>query len=137
MSNDGTTVNLDELVASMPFADGLGMTLETATADRVEARMDWAPERCTIGGVLHGGALMSLADTTGAVCAYLGLPEGAGTATTTATTHLLRAVTAGTVHAVATPVHRGRSQVVVQTDLTDDRGRLVARMTQVQAVLPG
>lgn len=131
-----TELDPQSLVALMPFAATLGMTLESASADEVVGHLEWAPERCTSGGIMHGGAIISLADSVGAVCAFLGLPEGAGTATTTSTTHLFRAVTAGRITATARPLHRGRSQVVVQTDVVDDAGRAVAQVTQAQAVLP-
>jgi uncharacterized protein (TIGR00369 family) len=123
-------------VALMPFARSLGITLTTAGPDEVVGTLPWSDEHTTAGGLAHGGVLMALADTVGAVCAYLGLPEGATTATTTSATNLLRGVRAGTVTATARPVHRGRTQVVVQTDLHDEAGRLVARTTQTQAVLP-
>ena len=95
--------DLDALVATMPHAQALGVTLESATADEVVGGFDWAPDRCTAGGVIHGGALMALADSVGAVCAFLGLPAGAGTATTSSTTHFLRAVREGRVTATARP----------------------------------
>jgi 1,4-dihydroxy-2-naphthoyl-CoA hydrolase len=132
----------DDLIASMPFAAGLGIRLETAGADETVAVLPWSDAHTTAGGLLHGGALMTLADTAGAVCAFLGLPAGARTATTQSGTHLLRAVSGSSgssgseVRATARPVHSGRTQIVVQTDVTDDRGRLVARTTQTQAVLP-
>jgi uncharacterized protein (TIGR00369 family) len=132
----------DDLIASMPFAAGLGIRLETAGPDETVAVLPWSDAHTTAGGLLHGGALMTLADTAGAVCAYLGLPAGARTATTQSGTYLLRAVSGssgssgGAVRATARPVHSGRTQIVVQTDVTDDRGRLVARTTQTQAVLP-
>ena len=129
-------VTPDELIAAMPFAAGLGIRLETAGPDETVAVLPWSDAHTTVGGLLHGGALMTLADTAGAVCAYLGLPEGARTATTQSGTHLLRAVSGSAVRATARPVHAGRTQIVVQTDLTDDRGRLVARTTQTQAVIP-
>ncbi|MDL5157070.1 PaaI family thioesterase [Actinomycetospora termitidis] len=119
----------------MPFARRLGIELTTAGPEEVVGTLAYADDLTTARGLMHGGALMSLADTVGAVCAYLGLPEGASTATTQSSTNLLRGVRGGTVTAVARPVHRGRSQVVVQTDLHDDEGRLVARTTQTQAVL--
>ncbi len=77
------------------------------------------PELCTAGGLLHGGVLMSLADSAGGLCAFLGLPEGATTATTSSHTVLLRAVRGGTVTATARVAHRGRRDVVVDTELTD------------------
>ena len=129
--------DLAALVASMPHAQALGITLESATADEVVGGFEWAAERCTAGGVIHGGALMALADSVGAVCAFVGLPAGATTATTSSTTHFLRAVREGRVTATARPLHRGRSQVVVKTDLVDGSGRLVATVTQNQAVLAG
>lgn len=126
-----------DLVALMPFARTLGITLTTAGPDEVVGTLPWSDAHTTAGGLAHGGVLMALADTVGALCAYLGLPEGAATATTASATNLLRGVREGTVTATARPVHRGRTQFVVQTDLTDSAGRLVARTTQTQAVLPG
>ena len=128
-------MDLDELLALMPFAVGTGITLTAANADEARGRLEWAPERCTVGGTLHGGALMALADTVGAVCAFLGLPEGAGTATLSSSTNLLRAVRSGGVEAVSRPLHRGRTTVVVVTEVRDDEGRLVSSTTQTQAVL--
>src|SRR5246127_2055162 len=130
------TIDLDALAAMMPFARQLGMVLDEASADRVVARLDWAPQLCTSGGIMHGGVLMSLADTTGALVTFLGLPEGATTATITSTSQLFRPVSSGTVRAVAVPLHRGRTTVTAQTTLYDSAERLVALTTQVQAVRP-
>jgi 1,4-dihydroxy-2-naphthoyl-CoA hydrolase len=127
---------LDELIAMMPFAAEMGIRLEEASPDRVVAVLPWAPRLCTTGGIMHGGALMSLADTAGALVAFLGLPEGASTATITSTTQLMRPVSTGWVRAVALPLHRGRTVVTVQTSLHDSDSRLVAQTTQVQAVRP-
>ena len=127
-------MDLDALVALMPFAAELGLTLDEASAERVVACLDWAPRLCTAGGVLHGGVLMSLADSAGALVTFLGLPEGATTATASSSTQLMRPVTGGTVRAVAVPLHRGRTTVTAQTSVFDDAERLVAQTTQVQAV---
>jgi 1,4-dihydroxy-2-naphthoyl-CoA hydrolase len=129
--------DLDALLDLMPFARLLGMTLDAAAPEEVRGRLAWAPERCTAGGVLHGGALMALADSLGGACAVLNLPPGAGTATTSSATAFLRGVRAGDVIGVARPLHVGRSTIVVQTELRDDRQRLVASVTQTQAVLAG
>ena len=127
----------DDLLALMPFATALGIELDAAAADEVRGRLAWAPERCTAGGLLHGGALMALADSLGGICAYLNLPDGATTATISSTTSFMRAVREGEVIGVARPLHTGRTVVVVQTDLSDGGGRRVAQVTQAQAVLPG
>ncbi len=124
-----------DLVALMPFAVTTGVRIDSASAGEVVGRLPWAPERCTAGGALHGGALMTLADTVGAVCAFLNLPPGATTTTLASATSLLRAVRGGTAHATARPLHVGRSTVVVLTAVTDDDGRPVASVTQTQAVL--
>jgi uncharacterized protein (TIGR00369 family) len=128
-------VDTDRLLALIPFAVASGVELDHASPDEVVGRLAWAPERCTAGGVLHGGALMTLADTVGAVCAFLNLPAGATTSTVSSATALMRAVRGGSAHAVARPLHAGRSVVTVAVDLTDDDGRPVAHVTQTQAVL--
>jgi 1,4-dihydroxy-2-naphthoyl-CoA hydrolase len=127
---------LKELLAAMPFAAACGIELESATAEEVRARLDWSKERCTAGGVLHGGALMTLADSAGALCAFLNLPAGATTTTLESKTNFFRAVRKGAAHAVARPLHAGRSVIVVQTDVQDDDGKRVAQVTQTQMVLP-
>ena len=135
-ADEGTTAaSLGELVAMMPFAAWLGLVLDSATPDEVRARLTWAPHLCTTGGLLHGGALMALADSTGGICAYLNLRPGASTATTSSATVFTRAVRNGDVTAIARPLHVGRTVIVVQTDLTDQAGRRVAQVTQTQAVL--
>jgi uncharacterized protein (TIGR00369 family) len=119
----------------MPFADVLGVEVMSAGADEVVARLAWAERLCTAGGILHGGALMSLADAAGAYCAFLNLPEGStGTATIESKTNFFRAVSGGHVEARSTPLHRGRTTIVVETDLHDSDGKHVARVTQTQAV---
>ena len=128
---------LDGLVAMMPFAAGLGIVLDAAAPGEVRGRMAWAPQRCTSGAILHGGVLMALADSLGGICAFLNLPPGALTATTSSATVFTRAVRSGQVTAVTRPLHVGRTVIVVQTDLTDHAGRRVAQVTQTQAVLAG
>ena len=127
------TAQLYELV---PFSQALGVEVIMQSKDEVRARIPWSPERCTSGGVMHGGAIMALADTTGAVTAFLNLPEGAaGTTTIESKTNFLRAVRDGYAEAVSRPLHAGRTVIVVETDVLDAAGKRVARVTQTQAVL--
>ncbi len=125
------------MVAMMPFTAGLGVRLAAATAAEVTGTMAWRPELCTTFGVLHGGALISMADSLGAVCAFLNLPEGATTSTIESKTNFFRGVRDGSVHATTHPLHVGRTTIVVQTDLYDDAGKRVAQVTQTQAVIAG
>jgi len=119
----------------MPLARHLGLEVISAEKDEVRVRLAWAEDLCTSGGVLHGGALMALGDTAGALCAVLNLPEGAGTSTIESKTNFFRGVREGHVEAVARPLHVGRSTIVVQSDLYDSAGKRVAQVTQTQAVL--
>jgi 1,4-dihydroxy-2-naphthoyl-CoA hydrolase len=127
---DGTA-----LLEMMPFASKLGIVLDSATPDGVTGRLAWAPHLCTASGVMHGGALMSLADTLGGVCAFLNLPEGANTATISSSTNFMRAVRSD-VTATARPLSVGTTVIVVRTEMSDEAGNLVAQVTQAQAVLP-
>jgi 1,4-dihydroxy-2-naphthoyl-CoA hydrolase len=130
------TEQLEQIAAAMPFGALLGMEFLDASPDEVRARLDWDASRCTAGGVLHGGAIMGLADSAGGLLAYLNLPDEAqGTATIESKTNFFGAVRGGHVEARARPLHRGRTTIVVETDVHDADGRHVARVTQTQAVL--
>lgn len=131
------TPNPAALVALMPFAESLGVRLREADKARVVGTLDWAPERCTAGGFLHGGALMSLADSVGGVCAYLNLPPGAATSTIESKTNFFRGIRGGQVTATAHPLHTGGRTIVVHTEIHDDTRALVALVIQTQAVLDG
>lgn len=120
----------------MPFARTLGLEVLASGKQEVRARLGWSEELCTVGGVLHGGAIMSLADSTAATCAFLNLPEGAsGTATIASTTNFLRAAREGAVEAVSRPLRAGRSVIVVETEVLAGDGKVVAHVVQSQAVL--
>ena len=125
-----------DLLAAMPFAVELGIELVDASPDEVHARLAWEERLCTAAGILHGGALMTLADSTGAILAYLNLPEGAqATATIESKTNFFRPVSSGHVDAVSRVLHKGRTTIVVETDLRDAESNHVARVTQTQAVI--
>jgi uncharacterized protein (TIGR00369 family) len=126
---------LTEVVnAQMPLGTTLGMRT-FGGAEEVDASLEWAPELCTAGGVLHGGVLMSLADAAGGVCAFLNLPPGASTVTIESKTNFLGVIREGTVLARSRPLHVGKTTIVLETDVFDASGRRVARTTQTQAVL--
>ena len=125
----------DDLQAQQPLARLLGMRTVSASKAEVRIRMDWREELCTALGVLHGGALMALADASGASLAVLNLPEGAWTSTIESKTNFFRAVREGYVETLSKPLHVGRTTIVVQTDVLDAEGRRVSQTTQTQAVL--
>jgi 1,4-dihydroxy-2-naphthoyl-CoA hydrolase len=126
---------VEDVLTAVPLAGELGIELVAAAPEEVRGSMRWAPQLCTVAGVLHGGALMSFADTLGAICAFLNLPDETTTTTVESKTNFFRAVRGGRVVGVTRPLHAGRRFIVVQTNLVDDEERLVAQTTQTQAVL--
>lgn len=124
----------DMVRAQMPLGETLGMRF-FGGEDEIDATLEWAPELCTAAGILHGGVLMALADSAGAVCAFLNMPEGSHTSTIESKTNFLGAVRSGEVRARSRPLHIGKTTIVVETDVLDESGRLVARTMQTQAVL--
>ena len=121
---------------TVPFAAHLGIEIVGAEPSEVTGRLAWQESLCTAGGALNGGVIMALADNIGAFCAFLNLPQGAaGTTTIESKTNFLRAIRGGYATAVARPLHVGRRIIVVESDVLDDEKRLVARVTQSQAVL--
>ena len=130
----------DELTAfihrAMPLSATLGIRCTRTDADGVDLELDWAPGLCTSAGLLHGGTVMALADTAGGALAFANLPDGAnGTSTIESKTNFLRGARSGTVRAQARVLHVGGTTIVVETEIRDDTGRLLAKTTQTQAVL--
>jgi len=117
------------------FPPQLGMRFVETGPDRVVAELEIRDSLRTIGGALHGGALMALADTVGGTAAVLNLPHGASTATIESKTNFFAAGKSGVVRAEATPLHKGKSTTVWQTRVTDESGRLLSLTIQTQAVL--
>ena len=116
-----------------PFAALLGIELLEATPEVVRARLPFSPERCTLGGIIHGGAMMALADDCGGLCAFLNMPPGAsGTATIESKTNFLRGVSEGALTATTRPLHVGRTTAVLETEITREDGKLAAKVTQTQ-----
>ncbi len=125
----------EQLAELVPMASRLGIELDGAEPGEVVGRMPWAPQLCTSAKVLHGGAIMAFADTLGAVCASLNLPEGALTTTIESKTNFFRAVTSGVITGRTRPLHVGRRTIVVQTEVSREDGKPVALTTQTQAVI--
>ena len=121
----------------MPFAELMGIVFTAASADEVRAEMPVRADLCTIPSTLHGGAMMALADSVGAVATVLNLPAGAkGTTTLESKTNFLKAAPAGeTVTAICRPIHRGARTMVWTTEIRRADGKLAAIVTQTQMVL--
>ena len=124
------------LQSSMPFTVQLALHVVSASAAKTVTTSSWTAERCTVGGVLHGGFLLACIDATGGLAAFHNLPAGAvGTSTIESKTNFLRGVKGGDITITAVPVHAGRTTVVLDITVTDDQGRAVTKTLQTQAVL--
>ena len=119
-----------------PFAEFLGMKVTHVSAERVTAELQARPELNNRFGILHGGAIMALADNLGGTATSANLKEGQQTTTIESKTNFFAAIPIGeTAYAECTPLHRGRSTMVWQTRITRGDGRLCAIVTQTQMVL--
>ena len=123
--------------AKLPLAELLGIEFTAASKDAVEAHLKVRPQLCTRPAILHGGAVMALADTVGAAATVLNLPPGAGTTTIESKTNFMSAVAEGdTAVARTRPLHRGKTTMVWTTEITRlSDGKLAAVVTQTQMVL--
>ena len=129
---------LDRLKAHpLPFAELLGIEFLRADAGGVEARMIVKPELCTLDGRVHGGAIMSFADTLGGGASFVGLPADAKATTTleSKTNFVGSAPVGATLIGRCEPVHEGRRTQVWQTRVETETGKLVALVTQTQMTL--
>lgn len=118
------------------FAILLGMELVSAAPGRVEMTMPVTPALANRNGVLHGGAIMGLADNAGGTATFMNLPEGKSTTTIESKTNFLRPIRLGdTARAVCLPLHRGRTTMVFQTTVSRDDGKVAAIVTQTQMVI--
>jgi 1,4-dihydroxy-2-naphthoyl-CoA hydrolase len=120
-----------------PFAEFLGIKLTHVSPEKVEAELVVRKELATVADIMHGGAIMALADNLGGVATVVNLPKGARTATIESKTNFFAAIPVGeTARAECTPLHRGRTTMVWQTKITRNDGRLCALVTQTQIVIP-
>jgi len=128
---------LDNVPFTMPFTEELGVEITHASAERVTATLHVRAALCTTGRRLHGGAIMALADSLGAIGAYLSRPEDShGTTTIESKSNFLGAAKRDTIiSAESTPLHVGRRTSVWQTRIHDDAGKPIAIVTQTQMVL--
>ena len=119
-----------------PFADFLGIKLTHVSRERVTAELLVREEIATMPAIIHGGAIMALADNLGGVATVANLPKGARTATIESKTNFFAVIPVGeTARAECTALHRGRTTMVWQTKITRADGRLCALVTQTQLVL--
>ena len=119
-----------------PFIKLMGVNVIRRAADKSEAEVTVREELTNRRGVMHGGAIMALADIMGGMTASAALADDQRTATIESKTNFFAPLPKGdTAHAVCTPIHSGRTTIVLQTHITRGDGRLAAMVVQPQIVL--
>jgi uncharacterized protein (TIGR00369 family) len=139
-ANKGSVMNDSQMPAAIeahsPYSESLGMEVVAATLDEVILRMPVTRTLTNRNGVLHGGAIMSLADHAAGTATHLRLPPGAATTTLESKTNFLRPIRLGDVaEARPRPLHLGRTTMIWQTDILRSDGKLAAVVIQTQLVL--
>ena len=118
------------------FDEVLGLQITSVSADEVRAHLSVAPHLLQPYGLLHGGVLCAVVETLGSCGAAAWFGERGHVVGTSNHTDLLRSSRAGRLDAVATPVHRGRTQQLWTVDVRDEQERLVAKGDLRVANLP-
>lgn len=111
------------------FDGEIGLTYLEITADEGRARLDITEKLLQPWGIVHGGVYCAIVESLSSVCGHLWLSQNGGgiVVGVNNNTDFLRAIGGGTVHAVATPIHRGRRQQLWLVTITDEKARVVAR----------
>lgn len=105
----------------------LGLRFEEVSADRVVATLEVGPHLHQPHGIVHGGVYTTMVESAASIGAGVWYADHGDVVGVSNQTDFLRAVRTGRLTAVATPVHRGRSQQLWSVDISDDAARLVAR----------
>lgn len=109
------------------FERAMGLSFTRMSRDEVCAEVPVTPTLMQPYGIVHGGVYASIVETLASAGAALhAMAEGKSSVGLENTTSFVRAVRAGTLVAVATPVHRGRTSQVWEVRISDDAGKLAA-----------
>ena len=123
-------------VITAQFPGLLGVELIEVGPERVVGRLPVRPEISTVGGILHGGAIMGFADTLGAIGTFLNQGPGSRTTTIESSTKFLASAPSGSsLTGESVPLHKGRTTMVWQTTIRREDGRLCAIVSQTQLMM--
>lgn len=120
------------------FAALIGMEqLAQGDGGALTATVPVRPELLQPFGLVHGGVYASIAETLASIGTFVGVHEqGMHAMGLSNSTSFLRPILAGTIHAEARPLHRGRTTWLWDVEITDDEGRLCATTRMTIAVRP-
>ena len=118
------------------FARLLGFRLVSINQDELLGEVVVTDDLANRNGVMHGGAIMAMADNLGGTATMINLPPGKTTTTVESKTNFLRPIRVGdTATGRSVPLHRGRTTMVWQTTITRGDGKVAAIVTQTQMVI--
>jgi 1,4-dihydroxy-2-naphthoyl-CoA hydrolase len=112
-----------------PFDKELGLAFTEISTDRTCAWLEVAPKLLQPMGIVHGGVYCAMVESLASVAAYTWIAANGGGSVVGVNnnTDFLRAISTGTVHGTAIPIHRGRRQQLWQVTIVDSDDRPVAR----------
>jgi len=138
MTVDGAKpFELDAWIDTAPFEDLLGISIESATAGRAVLNLPFRVKLSQGGGMLHGGALTTLADTAVAMAIKSLLPEGTVFATTELSVQFVAPVQQGLVRAVAEVTGPVGRSFTGSAELFDLNGKTVGHFSSTFRVARG
>jgi len=115
----------------------LGFDVESVHDGRAIFRLDVRPNHKQIHGVVHGGIIAALADTTGAIAAYTVVPRGIELATLELKINYLEPVPGGRVKAEARVLRSGRNFIVTECEIFNESGSLAAKALMTFSAVTG
>jgi len=114
--------SLPEWIALAPFEEYLGMHIDEAAGGRATLSMPFRAVHCQGAGLMHGGAVVSLADTALAIAIKTMLPEGTNFATIDMSLQFHAPMRWGTVQAVAAVTERTENDIRGKVDILTEEG---------------
>jgi 1,4-dihydroxy-2-naphthoyl-CoA hydrolase len=116
----------------------LGIETEATDDGLVHGRMPVSDRILQPYGLVHGGAMLTLAETLASHGTWVGVKDEGNLAMgQEINASLMRPISSGNVNGVATARRRGRTAWVWDVEITDDDGRLCALVRATIAVRPG
>jgi uncharacterized protein (TIGR00369 family) len=129
---------MGKVIAMTPFMKHLGMELEDAGDGWARLRMRYQDENSTAAKALHGGAISSLIDTTGAMAAWttaeIATPRYFGSTVGINVNYLSGAIGEDII-AEGRVLKRGKEIIYSDVRVTNDAGKLLAQGTVTYRII--
>jgi uncharacterized protein (TIGR00369 family) len=125
-----------QFIPACPLGAKLGIVAEVLDADEVRLRMPFDPTNVTLGDMVHGGAIATLADMTVMAAAWAGaeVPDSLRGVTTSISMQFLAPARATDLIGVGRVLRRGKSLVNCDVDVVTPEGEAVAKAIAVYKV---